>query len=80
MARGAPGTAKFNCAKKLISPGYSSGFGCIGPLASIFPLVPSGKSDALSRAVPRSIKEGRFAIVTSVGCGMRWTKAALADE
>jgi hypothetical protein len=24
--------------------------------------------------------EGRFAIVTDVGCGMRWTRAALQDE
>jgi hypothetical protein len=27
----------------------------------------------LLRPIPRPIQEGRFAIVTNVGCGMRWT-------
>jgi len=36
-------------------------------------LVPSGKSRALFRA-SRRLEEGRFAIVTNVGSGMRWTQ------
>ncbi len=30
--------------------------------------------------VPRPIREGRFAIVTNVGCGMRWTQVGATDE
>ena len=36
-------------------------------------LAPSGKSRALFRA-SRRLEEGRFAIVTNVGSGMRWTQ------
>jgi hypothetical protein len=36
-------------------------------------LVPSGKSVAHFRA-SRARQEGRFAIVTDVGCEMRWTR------
>jgi hypothetical protein len=36
-------------------------------------LAPSGKSQAHSRA-SRGLEEGRFAIVTNVGGGMRWTR------
>jgi hypothetical protein len=36
-------------------------------------LATSGKSQALFPA-SRASQEGRFAVVTSVGCGMRWTR------
>jgi hypothetical protein len=36
-------------------------------------LAPSGKSSLQARAIPRP-SEGRFAIVTDVGRGMRWTR------
>jgi hypothetical protein len=42
------------------------------PFAKNFPLSPSGKSMVSLRA-SRALHEGRFAIVTDVGCGMRWT-------
>src|SRR5690348_2882772 len=42
-----------------------------------FPLVSSGKSVADFRA-SRLDEEGRYAIVTSVGCGMRWTRSRAA--
>src|SRR6476620_4669000 len=37
------------------------------------PLSPSGKSALSARPIPRP-QEGRIAIVTDVGCGMRWTR------
>src|SRR4029079_10011359 len=37
------------------------------------PLSPSGKSALPARPIPRP-QEGRIAIVTDVGCGMRWTR------
>jgi hypothetical protein len=40
--------------------------------AKNFPLCPSGKSSLPTRPVPPR-QEGRFAIVTDVECGMRWT-------
>jgi hypothetical protein len=46
--------------------------------AEKIPLVPSGKSRASFRP-SRLIEEGRYAIVTSVGCGMRWTWCVAAD-
>jgi hypothetical protein len=44
----------------------------VGPLATKIPLAPSGKSAALTRAI-LLLQEGRIAIVTDVGCRMRWT-------
>jgi hypothetical protein len=44
-----------------------------------FSVAPSGKSKPCSRA-SRTHNEGRFAIVTNVGSGMRWTLAASEDE
>jgi hypothetical protein len=41
--------------------------------ASQIPLVPSGKSP-LEAARPVADQEGRIAIVTNVGHGMRWTR------
>jgi hypothetical protein len=35
---------------------------------------------AIERMGPASITEGRFAVVTNVGCGMRWTRAALSTS
>ena len=43
--------------------------------AKNFPLFPSGKSPLPTRPVPLR-QEGRFAIVTDVECGMRWTRMA----
>src|SRR6202012_538206 len=43
------------------------------PPAKNFPLCPSAKSSLQARAIPPR-SEGRFAIVTNVGCGMRWTR------
>ena len=37
------------------------------------PLAPTGKS-LLEARPSRARKEGRIAIVTNVGCGMRWTR------
>jgi hypothetical protein len=42
-----------------------------------FPLAPSGKSSSHFRASCLD-EEGRYAIVTSVGCGMRWTRSLAA--
>jgi hypothetical protein len=42
------------------------------PSAKNFWLVPSGKSTSQVRP-SRAPQEGRIAIVTNVGCGMRWT-------
>ena len=44
----------------------------------IFRACPVGQISGMTRAVPHS-KEGRFAIVTNVERGMRWTQAAF-DE
>jgi hypothetical protein len=41
-----------------------------------FPLAPTGKSPLALRAVPHP-QEGRIAIVTDVGRGMRWPRFAL---
>jgi hypothetical protein len=41
------------------------------------PLAPSGKSSSHFRASCLD-EEGRYAIVTSVGCGMRWTRSLAA--
>jgi hypothetical protein len=43
------------------------------------PLAPSGKSPLEARP-SRARKEGRIAIVTDVGRGMRWTLCATQDE
>jgi hypothetical protein len=43
--------------------------------AKNFLLCPSGKSSLPTRPVPLR-QEGRFAIVTDVECGMRWTRMA----
>jgi hypothetical protein len=43
------------------------------PLSKIFPLALTGKS-ALEARPSRARKEGRIAIVTDVGRGMRWTR------
>src|SRR4051812_422451 len=48
--------------------------GCPVPFAKIF-LFPSDANHLLSSAIPARTK-GRFAIVTDVGQGMRWTQAA----
>jgi hypothetical protein len=42
-------------------------------------LVPSGKSQAPFRA-SRGLEGGRFAIVTNVGSGMRWTHIAERND
>jgi hypothetical protein len=42
------------------------------PKIKNIPLSPVGQINATSSAVSDP-QEGRFAIVTSVGCGMRWT-------
>jgi hypothetical protein len=49
------------------------------PLAPKISFAPSGKSVALFRA-SRAHQEGRFAIVTDVGRGMRWMREAPQDE
>jgi hypothetical protein len=48
-------------------------------LSQAFPLVMSGKSPLEARP-SRARKEGRIAIVTDVGRGMRWTLWAAQDE
>jgi hypothetical protein len=35
---------------------------------------PFGRNSFIDSTIPHS-KEGRFAVVTNVGCGMRWTRA-----
>jgi hypothetical protein len=37
-------------------------------------LLPSRPKSSLCSALSRALQEGRFAIVTDVGCGMRWTQ------
>ena len=47
-------------------------FGCPAPLAKILRF-PGDPNQNYKRAIP-SHTEGRFAIVTDVGHGMRWTR------
>jgi hypothetical protein len=47
------------------------------PFTTKNPLAPSGKSAPHFRASCLD-EEGRYAIVTSVGCGMRWTRLLAA--
>src|SRR5258705_7967090 len=59
----------------LILPGRQISESCPAPFAKIFRFSfdPNQFTES-GRPVP---SEGRFAIVTDVGCGMRWTPAAL---
>jgi hypothetical protein len=49
------------------------------PLCKNISLCSSGKSSLQIRAIP-SHTEGRFAIVTDVGHGMRWTRQRFARD
>ena len=51
----------------------------VAPIRRNFPLAPSGKS-FLEASPSRARDEGRIAIVTDVGRGMRWTLWAAQDE
>src|SRR5207302_8980151 len=44
------------------------------------PRLPRRANQWLPSARPALDKEGRFAVVTNVGCGMRWTLWRRADE
>jgi hypothetical protein len=58
---------------------HSAPFALHANLSLTIPLAPSGKSVASIRA-SRARNEGRIAIVTDVGRGMRWTLWAAQDE
>ena len=58
--------------------GQISGF-LSSPAHKNIPLPPSGKSSLQARVIP-SPQEGRFAVVTDVGYGMRWTQQRQARE
>jgi hypothetical protein len=66
------------CAENEISPTTSTRFHLSSPLRKNFPLRASPKSK-LYRTHPVPL-EGRFAIVTDVGLGMRWTRPVPKDE
>jgi hypothetical protein len=53
--------------------------GVSSPVCKNISLHPSGKSSLQIRAIP-SHTEGRFAIVTDVGHGMRWTRQRFARD
>jgi len=65
--------AKSTCANARFSWADSRWFGSSSPFRKKISLCPSGKSSLQARP-SRLRKEGRFAIVTSVGRGMRWTR------
>jgi hypothetical protein len=52
--------------------GHPAQFARRASMSHAIALAPSGKSKAHFRT-SRGLEEGRFAIVTNVGCGMRWT-------
>jgi hypothetical protein len=72
-------TCKSGCAKNLISRNGSTLSLLSSPLTSNISLSPSGKSSLEPRANPCP-QEGRIAIVTDVGRGMRWTLWRRVDE
>jgi hypothetical protein len=58
---------------KQFAHGSHALFACRANLPHAIALAPSGKSKAPLPA-SRGLEEGRFAIVTNVGNGMRWTR------
>ena len=76
IASRCPGiTAQMACAKTQISPSISTRFHPSSPLRKNFPFRVSPKSHPYFPP-SRPHLEGRIAIVTDVGYGMRWTQTA----
>jgi hypothetical protein len=74
-----PGQGDAPLAAQLICPTGKSANLLSSPLAKNISHNPSGKSSLQLRAIPPS-REGRIAIVTDVGCGMRWTRQRQAHR
>jgi hypothetical protein len=72
-------TCKSGCAKNHISRNGSTLSLLSSPPPKNISLCPSGKSSLEPRAIPHP-QEGRIAIVTDVGRGMRWTLWRRVDE
>jgi hypothetical protein len=65
--------AKNACAEKLISRAVS--IRSVDQAAEVESFASVFQKYVIFLAHPASDQEGRFAIVTDVGCGMRWTRA-----